>query len=339
MKKNVSLKDIAEDLGVSTSLVSYVLNGHARTKRVAVEVEKKVLDTAKKLNYQPNQIAKSLKTRKSNTIGLIVADIHYRYTTGITRSIEAGAKEKNHHVIFGNSHEDIGTLHELIHVFLNRQADGLIIVAAENAEAEIRYLKKREVPFVLIDRNFPSVKANFIGIDNYLVAYNATNYLVERGRKQIAFINYDTSFFHLKERNRGYTTALAAHGLTPKQSLLKEIRKTHFNDDLCRALAELTGETGKCDAIFFATDTLAVRGLSILMELNVQIPEKIAVFSFDESEAFALFRCPVTHYRQPLEEIGKAAVNLLYDLMENPRPPSQLCLDSALVVGKSCGEK
>src|ERR1700710_700105 len=119
MKKNVSLKDIANEVGVSASLVSYVLNGHAKEKRVGDEMAKKVIKTAKRLNYVPNQIAKSLKTKKSNTIGFIVGEIYYRYTIGIIRSIESQAKKSGYNVIIGNSHEDLLTLRELIDVMIN----------------------------------------------------------------------------------------------------------------------------------------------------------------------------------------------------------------------------
>lgn len=338
MKKATSLKDIATAVGVSPSLVSYVLNGHAEKKRVGEAIAKKIKITAEKLNYTPNQIAKTLKTKKSNTIGFIVGEIYYRYTTGITRSIESQAKEHGYTVIIGNSHEDLPTLRELIDALINRQVDGLIIVAAEKAETEIEYLKKREIPFVLIDRNFPTVKTNFIGIDNYSVAYSATEYLIKQSRKHIGFVNYNTSFFHLKERDKGYIQALKDYKLQVNKSLHKKIRKDYFNVDMKKAIDELTHTNNHCDAIFFATDTLAINGLINLVELQVKIPEDIAVISFDESEAFALFSCPVTHYRQPLEEIGRSAVQLLFDVMDNPKHIKQICLESTLIAGGSCGE-
>jgi LacI family transcriptional regulator len=338
MKKSVSLKDIAVKLGVSTSLVSYVLNGHAKRKRVGDEVAKKIVATAKRLNYQPNQIAKGLKTKKSQTIGLIVGEIHYRYTTGITRSIESQAKKNNYTVIIGNSHEDLPTLRAIIHALINRQVDGLIIVAAEKAEVEIEYLKKREIPFVLIDRNFPSVKTNFIGIDNYQVAYRATEYLIKHDFKNVAFINYATTFFHLRERNRGYKQALKDYGLLTARHLHKEINKNNFDQDVKAAITDLTSGDLPCDAIFFATDTLAIAGLKNLVQMKIKIPRDISVISFDESEAFALFECPITYFRQPLEEIGMAAVDLLFELMTKDGKCKQVYLDSKLVVGKSCGE-
>lgn len=339
MKKSVSLKDIAGELGVSASLVSYVLNGHAKSKRVGDEVAKKIVATAQRLNYQPNQIAKGLKTKKSLTIGLIVGEIHYRYTTGITRSIELEAKKNSYTVIIGNSHEDLPTLREIIHVLINRQVDGLIIVAAEKAEAEIEYLKKREIPFVLIDRNFPRVETNFIGIDNYQVAYNATQYLIDHRCKNVAFVNYTTTFFHLQERNRGYKQALKDNGFFKTKHLHKEINKKNFEGDVRAAITDLTSGTLPCDAIFFATDTLAIAGLKNLVQMKVKIPKDIFVMSFDESEAFALFECPITYFRQPLEAIGIAAVDLLFEVMDKYGTCKQLYLDSQLVVGKSCGEE
>src|ERR1700733_11256758 len=114
MKKNVSLKDIANQVGVSVSLVSYVLNGHEKKMRVGEEIARQIKATAERLHYQPNQIAKSLKSKKSQTIGLIVGEIHYRFTTGIVRAIELEAKKNGYTVVIGNSHEDLGSLRELI---------------------------------------------------------------------------------------------------------------------------------------------------------------------------------------------------------------------------------
>ena len=339
MKKAVSLKDIAREVGVSPSSVSYILNGRGKEKRLSDQVAEKVLKAAEKYNYVPNQIAKSLKTKKSHTIGFIVGEIFFRYTTGVTRSIEARAKEHGFTVIIGNSHEELVTLRELIDVFINRQVDGLIIIAAEKAEAEIDYLKKREIPFVLIDRNYVKVQANFIGIDNYKVAYDGTNYLLQQGFKNIAFVNYFTTFQHLHERDRGYKEALQKAQFKFTNQLHRQLRKDSLDKDMQKAIVELTNGDVKCDAIYFATDTLAIQGLKRMVELKVEVPEKVAVLSFDEAEAFALFNCPVTYFRQPLEAIGIAAVDLLFKAIKNPKTITEVCLESKFIMGKSCGEK
>src|SRR5205085_9380454 len=126
MIKKPSLKDIAQKVGVSTALVSYVLNNQ-KEGRIGKEVAQKIRDTATELNYRTNQIAKSLKTNKTFTIGLIVADISNPFSSGLARKIEEEADRNNYTVIFGSSDENAIRSNKLIDTFLNRQVDGLII--------------------------------------------------------------------------------------------------------------------------------------------------------------------------------------------------------------------
>jgi LacI family transcriptional regulator len=141
----------------------------------------------------------------------------------------------------------------------------------------------------------------------------------------------------LHERDRGYISALKENGLIVNATLHKKIRKSHYVDDVAHAMRELLSDASSCDAIFFATDTLAIAGLKNIIELNVKVPNDISVISFDESETFNLFECPVTHFKQPLEEMGIAAVDLLFEVMKEDKG-KQIYLESKLVMGKSCGE-
>ncbi len=337
MKKKVSLKDIAQKVGVSTALVSYVLNGRTEEKRVGKEMATRIREAAEALHYRPNQIAKSLKTNRTNTIGLVVADINYRFTSGVTRAIEAEAKKNNYTVILGSSDEDHVKFAELVNVLVNQQVDGLILVPVERSEHQIEYLKKHEIPFVLIDRNFPGIPANHIAIDNFKAAYHCATHLVKTGHKKIGFINYKTTLYHLQERNRGYFQALKDNGLPNTAALKKEVREKHLKEDIMKATQELV-TVQKCDAIFFATDILAINGLKQINALGRKVPDDLAVVSFDEAEAFELFYCPITHARQPLEEIGRIAVNTLIDVMQHSNVNRQIYLEADFVIGKSCGE-
>ncbi|MBE9583207.1 LacI family DNA-binding transcriptional regulator [Mucilaginibacter sp. JRF] len=336
--KKVLLKDIARHVGVSTALVSYVLNGQAEEKQVSKENAARILAAAEELNYRPNQIAKSLKTQKTHTIGLIVADINYRFSSGITSAIEAEAKKKNFTVIFGCSNESAEKFDELVTVLVNRQVDGLIMVPTENSEPAIHRLQRSEIPFVLVDRNFPNLLANSILIDNYKAAYDSTSYLIKQGHTRIAFINYQTTMFHLNERKRGYIDALSDNGIEPVEQLIKLIKSTSFKPDVDKAINYLVGHEHKCDAIFFATDRLAITGLQEINRQKVKVPEDVSVFSFDEAEAFDLFYCPISHARQPLEKMGKLAVNALLDLIHKNKIINQIYLESDFVYGKSCRE-
>lgn len=338
MKKRISLNDVAKHLGVSAALVSYVLNDKAEEKRVGREIAEKIRITAHKLNYRPNHIAKSLKTNKTHTIGLVVADIKYPFTTGITYAIEKEAQKNNYTVIVSNSHEDCKKFNELIGVFADRQVDGLILIAVEKSEPQVKYLIKNEIPFVLVDRYFPDIETNHIVLNNYKASYNCVDYLSKHGYKRIGFLNYKTSLFHLLERNRGYAAALKENNLPEDSLWKKDIRETNLMEDISASIEELTSVDAACDAIFFATDTLAVNGLKCINHLKLKVPEDIGVISFDAAEAFELFNCAITHAKQPLEEIGKMAVSTLMDIMDDKNVNRQIYLESEIVEGKSCGE-
>src|ERR1700761_2707947 len=179
--KKVGIKDVAQHVGVSVALVSYVLNGQAEEKQVGKEVAERIRKAAIELDYVPNQIAKSLKTQRTQTIGLVVADINYRFSSGITRAIESEAKRKNFTVIFGSSNESSAKFDEMVNVLVNRQVDGLILVPVQNSEETILRLQHDDVPFVLIDRNFQHILTNSISLDNYKAAYESATYLIKMG--------------------------------------------------------------------------------------------------------------------------------------------------------------
>jgi len=335
--KKTGIKDVAQHVGVSIALVSYVLNGRAEEKQVGKEVAEKIRQAAIDLNYLPNQIAKSLKTRRTHTIGLVVADIAYRFSSGITRAIEAEAKRKNFTVIYGSSDESKAKFDEIVNVLVNRQVDGLILVPVQQSEQTILRLKRTGVPFILVDRNFPDIAAASISLDNYKAAFDSVTYLIKKGHKRIAFINYETALFNLLERDRGYADALRANGLVADEALIQKVGPLDPKGDTARAITRLMEDHG-CDAIFFATDRLAIFGIQQLNELDIQVPRDVSIFSFDASEAFDLFYCPVTHASQPLEKMGKTAVNSLIDLLNKKTVPEQVLMETEFVIGRSCRE-
>ncbi|SEN96544.1 transcriptional regulator, LacI family [Mucilaginibacter gossypiicola] len=336
--KKVVLKDIAQHVGVSTALVSYVLNGQAEEKQVSKENAEKIKLAAIELNYQPNQVAKSLRMRKTHTIGLVVADINYRFSTGITRAIEAEAKRLNFTVIFGSTNESPDKFTELTNVLVNRQVDGLILVPGENSQQQILHLQNSGIPFVLIDRYFPEIDTNYVALDNYKAAYDAVTYLVTSGHKRVSFINLKTSMFHLQERDRGYLDALKDHHLESRPEWLIHIDGDDLPHGIASAIQPLLNSADKPDAIFLATDRLTIEALKRLNTLGVKVPDDISVLSFDESDAFDLFYCPVTHGRQPLEEMGEAAVKTLINLINNQKINKKLTFQAGFVPGKSCRE-
>lgn len=316
MQKRVSIKTIAEKVGVSTALVSYVLNGKEKEARVGAEMANKIRKVAAKLHYQPNLIARGLKIGKTKTIGLIVADISNPFFSTLARIIENEAKSLGYTVIFGSSDENIDKFQDLVDSLLNRQVDGLILVPVENSSSLIAAIKSRNLPFVLIDRGFKEIDANQVLIDNSDAAVNAVSLLIRNGYKKVGMILYDTNLEHMKARVDGYKKALKNKGITIDKDLIKKVSYESFEKDIERSIDSLINQR-KVDAIFFATNSIAVQSLKMINRMGIIIPKQLGVISFDESDSFEFFYSPITYVRQNLLEIGQRAVKIL---IENVNP-------------------
>jgi LacI family transcriptional regulator len=336
MKKKVSLKDIAQKVGVSTALVSYVLNNQ-KVDRISKAVAQKIKDTAKELNYRANQVARSLKTNKTNIIGLIVADISNSFSSTLARIIEDEAEKHNYTVIFGSSDENAERSQKLQDVLLNHQVDGLIIAPAEHSQSQIEYLLENEVPVVMIDRHFPGLEASYIVIDNYKASFELVEHLLKNGRKRIGIISYDTTLVNLLDRKRGYAKCLEDHDLTVDPNKIKEVGLIFTKDQVEKAVNELLSLPEPVDAILFASNTLSVLGLKYLNTLDLKIPEDLAIVAFDESDAADLFYAPLTHTRQPLKEMGKLATKTLIASIEKDDTLVQVRMNAELIIRKSSG--
>lgn len=337
MKKKVSLKDIAQAAGVSTALVSYVLNNKEKEARVGKEIAAVIREIAARLEYQPNLIAKSLKSGRSHTIGLIVADISNPFFANIARTIEDEAKKSGYTVIFGSSDENPEKSRDLINVLTNRQVDGFIIAPAERSEKQIEDLLSQNIPTVLIDRYFPEIASSFVATDNYQASYDAIKHLISTGHKSIAMVAYQTNLIHIRERERGFRQALADHNLPSEKHAIKEVDFTNVAEDVEKELGLLLSEKSQ-DAIFFATNTLAFYGLKYLHKLDYKIPEDLAIVCFDAGDAFDFFYSPLTYVDQPVVELGKQAVNNLIDQINNKSAHhKQIILNSKLVIRTSSG--
>jgi len=336
MKKKVLLKDVAEYVGVSTALVSYVLNNKEKQARVGNEIAKKIRKAAADLNYQPNLIAKSLQSGRTNTIGLIVADISNPFFSSIARIIEDEAMRQGYVVIFGSSDESPERSMRLIDVFSNRGVDAFIIAPSEDAERQIKSLQRQKVPVVLIDRYFQNIQSDYVIINNHDSAYNAVEHLIRNGCRRIAMMAYDTRLEHMQQRISGYRQALKDNGIEFRESWLPRVSYKDVANQVDGYIKALTQPGLKVDGFFFATNTLAVESLKPLTRMGIRIPDDLAIVSFDESDAFDLFYPPVTYVSQSLDAIGKGAVDLaLARILDKKKKPEQLIIASKLVIRES----
>ena len=318
--KKTSLNDIAKHVGVSKTLVSFVLNGKGKKFRISDDVCKMVIDVAKELNYQPNRIAQGLRTGKTNTIGLIIADIANPFFGKLGREIEQEASRFGYRIIFCSSDENSEKSGQQISMLQQSQVDGYIISPPMNSEKQIQALVQGSIPFVLIDRHFPEIDCNYIIVDNFDAAYRATNHLLSLGRKKIANITVNLDLVNMKERTEGYKKALMDAGIPINEHMIKVLPFSHDNKAVAKAIKELVGkpEQKKIDSILFSTSKLGINGIECITGLGLRIPEDIAIVSFDNPDAYKICSSPVTVVDQPLKEIGKAAVQILIEEIKNP---------------------
>ena len=331
MQKKASLKSIADKVGVSTTLVSYVLNNKME-HRISKEIAKKIRDTASELNYNANLIARSLKSNKTNTIGLIVADISNPFSSALARIIEDEADKAGYTVIYGSSDENPDKSRRLIDTFLKKQVDGLIIAPCAGSEEQIKELESKDFPFVLIDRYFPEITTNYVALNNFQASYMAVNHLFDHGHKRIGIVTLDSPLHHMQERKRGYMEALLEHDKIFKPEHLIELSQNFVQEDIERAFVQLLKSDEPIDAMYLTTNKLGMCGLKYINSNKIKVPEELAVISFDETEFLDLFSTPVTQLRQPLKEMGKAATEILITAIEENNKLTQLNFQPLLVI-------
>jgi LacI family transcriptional regulator len=222
-----------------------------------------------------------------------------------------------------------------MNVFLDRQVDGLIIAATEGSESQIADLKDNSIPVVLIDRYFPGLEVSHVAIDNFTASYNAVKHLVASGVQNIALVTHESTLFHMQERLNGYLHALTDCDLPVHSTLIQKISGLRSKEEVEKAIDELLFGSQRAQAILFTSNVLSTLALKYINTLPVKVPQDLSIISFDESEAAYLFYAPLTHIKQPLEEMGKAATKILLDLMHKTDEIKKVNLQAELVIGRS----
>ncbi len=333
MDKRVSIKDIAKIVGVSPALVSMVLNGKAKQYRIGEEVANRVIETAKEMHYAPNMIAKNLRSGKTQLIGLIVTDISNPFYSAIARIVEDRASELNYTVLISSTDENLKNTERLVDVLLNKGVEGLILVPCDGSMKLIQRLYDSHFPTVLLDRYFPNIDLSSSCLDNYRATELTTEHLCRQGYKNIALIAYNTEMHHILDRISGYEDTMKNAGLSNYIHVSK-VDILNSRPGIKKALEKLIHRE-HVDAIMFLTNMLAINGLYCLSEMNVKIPEDVAVVGFNGNDAFNLFYSPITYVRQPIEQIAKGSIDILIKRIKNSNYKSKLFLEPELVIQQS----
>lgn len=335
----ITLKELSKLLGISVSSVSKALND---SHEISAETKKKVKALAEKHQYQPNILAKSLKTGKSNTIGIIIPYLANPFQSQILEGAHQAAYANNYKLVFMQSRENAKLEEESLFALQHQNIDGIIISPCANSNLDFIAKINQSFPIVLIDRIEFDLHTHKIGVDSERGAYEATQHLIDMGREQIIVLN-GQNIGVAEKRLSGYKKALMANYIDYNEKLIIHVDYGQSRQDLIKnlkaTLITTLSNLEKPIGLFGTTDTLTISVLGILSELNIRVPEDIAVIGFANTEAADSMNPSLSAVVQPAIEMGYKGVEKLIELIESKNreniTPEIIKLNPSLVLRNS----
>jgi LacI family transcriptional regulator len=332
----VRLKDIAQDLGVSVVTVSKVLRNH---RDISPETRDRVLARMKELKYQPNWAARSLVTGRSYLMGLVVPDLVHPFFSQVAKGASKILRKRGYSLIISSSEENTEFEKTEIEQMVGRNLDVLIIASAQRSVESFRKLDEQGKPYVLIDRRFARLAANFIGTDDTIVGRMATEHLIENGCRLIAHLGgrYGSPAV---ERARGYRQTLERHGMSVPESFLVQRPQGDDSADITgyRVMKTLLKRNPRPDGVFCFNDPTAMGAMAAILEFGLRIPDDVAVIGCGNVHYASVLRVPLSSIDQNSELLGAGAAKLALTLIEgkdSAPSPKTILLEPSLVARAS----
>lgn len=325
-----TIKDIAKAAGVTPGVVSRALNNKPGVKQSTRE---RILKIAQEMRYYPNTAARSLVTRRTDAIGVVMADISEPYYSQTIKGMEYAAINAGVTLLFSNSYEYVEQTDVLRKMVLGNRVDGLVIMGSNIEEKRfVTSLLEQDIPFVLVERNFPDPNVNCVWVDNTLGAYMATKLLIDKGHRKIGHIAGRVQFQVALDRIKGYRQALEEAGIEFSEDII--VPGDFVTQGGYQAMKQLLPK--ECTAVFCANDAMAYGALQAIAEAGLQVPDDIAVIGFDDLEFSALTNPPLTTVHQPRYEIGRKSMEILLSVLQKKEPNGiKVCFDPKIIVRRS----
>jgi len=334
MKKYTTLKDIAKTLNISTATVSRAL---ADRWDVNPDTKKLVCEEAKRLNYKPNPIALRLQNRRSKLIGLVVPELKSAFFPNVITGIQKVLDESGFQLFITQSNESYENEERNLTLLENNMVEGILISITREGENVNCYNRLIEsgIPLVFFNRVSSKVEAPKVIVDDYKLAFFATEHLIYNGFKKIYHFSGPENLNVSKERKRGFLDAMKKHHLIiqPNYVVLAGV----FSDKGYSAMKNLIEKNDLPEAVFCFNDPTAIGTLKAIKEAGLKCPEDIALVGFSETEVAQLIEPPLTSVLQPTYEMGETSARLLLEQINlTPTPkPETVCLIAKLNVRKS----
>lgn len=329
-----TIRDVAKEAQVSVATVSAVLN---ESKYVSPPLVERVRRSAEALDYRPNGLARSLKTRRTRMLGLILSDITNPFFTTMVRAVEDTARRHGYSLILGNTDEESAKEETYVELLRARQVDGLILVASAGEHAYLPDLLARDLPIVCVDRSLVHLGVDSVLTDNVAGAYQAVGHLLALGHRRIGIVTGIPRITSTDQRLAGYAQALAERGLPTDPALVRPSDSTIAGGE--RDAAALLDRPDRPTALFATNNQMTIGALRAIQARGLRCPEDIALVGFDDFEWADVFRPRLTTVRQPVYALGRAVARLLVRRIEGQRtgPAREVVLPPTLVVRESCG--
>jgi DNA-binding LacI/PurR family transcriptional regulator len=337
LSSNVTLKEIAKELGLSTMTVSRAIN---KKENVGEKTRKRVLEKAKSMGYTPNFLAKGLVSKKTFSIGLVIPEISHSFFPEVLKGVEEVTYKKNYQLILTHSAENFEREMEAIETLRSKRVDGIMVSSSQRTTDHSFYesLKESETPFVFFDRCIEGLGVSCISVNDKIGSKKITQHLIDHGYEKIAHLSGPIDVSIGKERFQGFKEALRENGLTLFPELV--IAAGFQEADGRRAMQELLSmpEQKWPRAVFAVNDPAAFGAIEVILEKGLSIPEDIAIVGFSDDIRAELLSTPLTTVQQPAYQVGKKAAEKLISIIdgEDVRPENIEIL-TELVIRSSCG--
>ncbi|SDK03332.1 LacI family transcriptional regulator, kdg operon repressor [Sediminibacillus albus] len=294
---------------MSPSTVSQYVN--KRFHYMGKETKKKVAEAIEELGFQPNTVARSLKQKKTLTIGVIISNIMHRYSTVVSRSIEDYCYNYEYHTIICNADDNPEKERKYVDMLLAKQIDGLIIVPTNHNRELYQSLIHRNIPVVFLDRYVNGLAIPTVVVDNQDVTEQAINHWIEAGHTRISLISAPMNVSTRIERMEGYKRALQQASIPIQESYVHHVEMDDVQE-VCRQMSQLTEPP---TAILAASDLVLIEIIRYINRQGIQVPDDVALMVFDEVHLAEFHDPPITTINQPFYDMGQKAASLLMDLI------------------------
>jgi LacI family transcriptional regulator len=333
---NLTLEEVARQAGVSRSTVSRVINKQAGVKE---EIRQRVWDVIRKTGFHPNPAARTLASQRTHLIGLVIPrSVHAFFTDPyfprLTLGIAQACNQNDFTLSLFLFHTEEDERKLFPRIIRKGLVDGLIVQATNAADDLFVQLSQAEVPFIIAGRPMNLDDVSYVDVDNYAGAQNAVRHLIRQGYKRIGILSGPLNTTTGLDRYQGYRDAIRENGLSLDDHLLVEGDFSEAGGYFAaRRLLEF-----RPDALFIASDMMALGALRAIREARLSVPNDISIVSFDDLPPATMANPPLTTVRQPIRRLGIRLVETLLDIIElGPYPPRRVIFDTELVIRESCG--